>query len=252
MELPDSSLVFLFCCRLIAIPHSRRFFHSQHHLSQGTGGEGDDIATRMSMTSPARDQTSRSSVAARSPREDEEMSARKPGTSSRQRPLSAPPKAYPFSRDLGVRREHGSPGKVEYREATAVGVGKGDTGGFPPREAGRSSRGGGDRNDSGVGAHGGHASAGSVDTRSPQQRLSLTSIFGTASERRASEEKRPSIRSSLLPDANDRCVSRGAAQTDLQDNSEKGGSGKVDSTAVATLRSQDFGLHQWKEYAVLR
>eukprot|EP00752_Nemacystus_decipiens_P006008 g5426.t1 len=96
-----------------------------------------------------------------------------------------------------------------------------------------------------------------------QERLSLSSIFGAASERRVSEEKRPSIRDSLLTDGNDiKADSNGGAQPDPREIRRKKGGGKISSAAAAAagataaastaLSSQNFGLHQWKEYAVLR
>lgn len=100
----------------------------------------------------------------------------------------------------------------------------------------------------------GQVFGGSSERRAVQGRLSMASIFGAASERRLSEERRPSIRNSLLLDGTDRNASSdGAAQPDLREKSENAsGEIKVNSATVGALSSRDFGLHQWKEYAVLR
>lgn len=234
-----SSLVFSFLALAL---------NSQRDASQGPGGEAGDRIARMSTTSPARHHTN---ITARSQGEDEEMAAQKPDTSSRQRPLSAPPKAYPFSRDLEHSRDHDSPGKAGYRAATALRVAKGDINHPQPREVGRL-RGGGESRERPVGGHGGQAAADSVESKAAEQRLSLSSIFGAASERRASEGKRSDARNSRLLHGNDRSTNNnGAAQPGFQENGEKGSPGKVAFT-VARLSPKDFGLHQWKEYAVLR
>lgn len=234
---PNSLLVWLIYPFPVAI-------HSQSDATQGTGGEADD-----STASPARHHTSRSSTTTRSQKEEEVPGTQDVSSSSRQRPLSAPPKAYPFSRDLELSREHDLPGKVGYRDAT-VRVGKYDNGCLAPREAGRL-QGGGESKERAVRGYGEQALGASGETRTAQQRLSLSSIFAAASERRVSEEKRPSIRSSLLLDGHERHASRGAAQPDLREEREKEGCRKAKSTPVA-LSSQEFGLHRWKEYAVLR
>lgn len=173
------------------------------------------------------------------------------GTSSRQRPLSAPPKAYPLSRDLELSREHDSPGGARHREATAVRAGRDNTEDPFPGEAGRFP-GGDDGKERAIGGHVAETLPGSVESRTAQERLSLSSIFGAASERRVSEGNRPSIRNSPLLDGNDGNANSGAAQTNLREKGKKENWGKAKSATVAALSSKDFGLHQWKEYAVLR
>lgn len=252
-QLVETYTVACFCCPgVVFCPFLVRVAsHSQRHVA---GDEAGDIATRMSATSPGPYHTKQSSITGRTQREDEETAA---GISSRQRPLSAPPKAYPFSRDLGLLRESNPPGVAGYREETAGRIGRGNANDLSPREAGRL-RGGGESKERAVGGYGGYATAGSVATRTAQERLSLSSIFGAASERRVSEEKRPSIRDSLLLDGNDgKPNSSGAVKPALQEKSERegcGGQAKSATTAAAAaaLSSQGFGLHQWKEYAVLR
>lgn len=118
-------------------------------------------------------------------------------------------------------------------------------------EAGRL-HGGGESKEGAVSGHGGPTLTGNVETRTAEQRLSLSSTLGAASERRASEGKWASTRDSLSPDGDKKNPKkRGAAQPDLDEESETGGGVDANSTALA-FSSQEFGLHRWKEYAVLR
>lgn len=82
-----------------------------------------------------------------------------------------------------------------------------------------------------------------------QQRLSLSSIFASASERRTSENKQSGPRSSMVVDENKGAINRGVARSGFLERRKKGGD---ESSARASLSPQTYGLHRWKEYAVLR
>ncbi|CAM9411203.1 unnamed protein product [Ectocarpus sp. 4 AP-2014] len=202
--------------------------------------DDDDDTTRVTVTSPARRRTEASSTTAQNRRGGKD----KPtygSNSPRQRPLSAPPKVYqyPFSRQLELGNEEVSTERLRSRETIGGQTGTTDGSAEVLEPDGRKTvRGRDGKGDSGRDAN-----------LTPQQRLSLSSIFGSASERRTSENKQSDARSSMLVSENEGAVKRGMARSSFLEGKNEGGDGR---NAGASLSPQTYGLHQWKEYAVLR
>ncbi|CAM9106724.1 unnamed protein product, partial [Hapterophycus canaliculatus] len=217
----------------------------------GERSTGDDgIIARKTITSPGRPSKNRRFDRARSRTGDEDEAAHiswgTNNVSPRQRPLSAPPKAYPFARHEGLSQEQD---REEMDESEGLVAGARDRAyksrrscGDPdeverePVEKGRDGRGTGRcgtvRGSENSGGH---------------QRLSMSSTFGVASERRRSDERQTSTKHSLLPNGREKVARGGATGSGLQEGGKEGG-----ETVDAPLSSQEFGLCRWKEYAVLR
>ncbi|CBJ27340.1 hypothetical protein Esi_0067_0016 [Ectocarpus siliculosus] len=218
-----------------------RAFESQGKAPHDTATyDDDDDTTRVTVTSPARRRTEASSTTARNRRGGED----KPtygSNSPRQRPLSAPPKVYqyPFSRQSELGKEEASTGRLRSRETIGGQTGTTDGSAEVLEPDGcKTVRGRDGKGDPGRDAN-----------LTSQQRLSLSSIFGSASERRTSENKQSDARSSMLVSENEGAVKRGIARSAFLEGRNEGGDG---SNAGASLSPQTYGLHRWKEYAVLR
>lgn len=145
-------------------------------------------------------------------------------TAMRQRPLSAPPKAYTFARFSGSSR--GTKGVGSDARTRTVGV-RGSN--CRDRDCGVSKEERGTRrNGSGTRAGGGG------ERGSQRESLSSTAMVGS--------ERHPSRESKKFSSV-------------MEKGGGRGGSGRfVGGEAPENVppSSQDFGLHQWKEYAVLR
>ncbi len=131
-------------------------------------------------------------------------------------------------------------------------VGKAGTGDYAPRHSREDAvfRRNGTSPEGAERAHGGRTSAVRDLTRKDEPRLSLSSTFAAASERRTSEEKQPKTARSLLRDADGDEKSAMSEAARRQSRTE--GDNEEGQAGDATLSYQEFGLNRWKEYAVLR
>ncbi|CAB1110012.1 unnamed protein product [Ectocarpus sp. CCAP 1310/34] len=191
--------------------------------------DDDDDTTRVTVTSPARNR-----------REGEDIPTYD-SNSPRQRPLSAPPKVYqhPFSRQSELGKEGASTGRLRSRETIVGQTGTTDGSAEMFESDGCKT----------VGGRDGKEDPGRNANLASQQRLSLSPTFGSASERRTSEKKQSDTRSSMLVSENEGVVHCGKARFAFLEGMNEGGDG---SNAGASVSPQTYGLHRWKEYAVLR
>lgn len=235
--------------------YSLPFAHVHSGSKRDTPGksgacDGSD-SMRRTIKSPARSHNGRNSGRARTNHAGDQNGVAQPstgtkGTSSRQRPVSAPSKVYPFARHQELpSKEDGE--EVEDSGRPTVGArarthesrrpyADPATGG---REAVKKRR-----DDTG------NERCGRVresESSAGRQRLSMSSIFGVASERRTSDERQTATKHPLLLDERGKVARRGVMGSGLQEGSNEEG-----ETPNAPLSSQEFGLHRWKEYAVLR
>lgn len=231
--------------------------HSQRNSLGELGSEDYDNMARTTVTSPAQHHTNRSSASARNQTECMGTAAQTPHiakdtSSSRQRPLSAPPKAYPFTRDVEPSRTQTHSQTADSRRATSriEGTCAGDASRRYSRDTGVFQRDGRNKERGTEGQDRGGAE-GRGESRTAQERQSLSSVFGAASDRRLSEENGPIARSAPYPAAKRKSGKSRKDESGLPEDGAEGDAKVNDATAVPPS-SQEFGLHRWKEYAVLR